>query len=140
MRYPEQLIRRVMTADPKLARLLGFQVFPMIVPTSAQMPFATYQRSSVNREKAINSSPGVPRVDVDLNFFAERYSQVREIADTARELLDHMTADSQGVSVLNVTIEDESEDMIQLEGGDIPPAWQITMTLSVQWSESNVST
>jgi hypothetical protein len=25
--------------------------------------------------------------------------------------------------------------MVQLEGGDIPPAWQITMTLSVQWSE-----
>ena len=135
MKYPELAIRRALSADPALGRLVGFRIYPMIVPTSAPMPFATYQRNSVNRMQAINSPPGVPTVDMNLNFYAERYSEVRAIADAARELLDHLQTTSQGVTVSNVTIEDESEDMVQLEGGDIPPAWQITMTLSVQWSE-----
>ena len=135
MKYPELAIRRALTASPAFARLVGFKVFPMIVPTSAQMPFATYQRSSVNRLSSINIAPGAPTVSIDVNFYAERYSEVRAIADAARELLDHLQTTSQGVTVSNVTIEDESEDMVQLEGGDIPPAWQITMTLSVQWSE-----
>jgi hypothetical protein len=135
MKYPELVIRRALSADPALGRLIGFRIFPMIVPTSAPMPFATYQRNSVNRMQAINSPPGVPTVDMSLNFFAAKYSEAREIADASRKLLDHLRTSSQGVSVSNVTIEDESEDMVQLEGGDIPPAWQITMTLSVQWSE-----
>ena len=136
MKYPELAIRRALTADPAFARLVGFRLFPMIVPTSAQMPFSTYQRTSVSRLNSINSPPGVPTVNVDVAFFAERYSEVREVADAARVVLDHLSTSSQGVTVSNVTIEDESEDMVQLEGGDIPPAWQITMTLSVQWSET----
>jgi hypothetical protein len=70
-----------------------------------------------------------------VNIYAESYAQVREIADAVRELLDHYRASSQGVTVSNVIIEDETEDMVTLEGGDLPPAWQITFSLSIQWRE-----
>ena len=136
MKYPEQAIRRALIATPAIGRLIGFKMYPMIVPTSTSMPFVTYQRNGVTREQAINSPPGVPRVDLELSIFADTYAVTRELGDEFRKKLDHMRTSSQGVTVTNVTIEDESEDMVQLEGGDMPPAWQITMTLSVQWSEN----
>ena len=61
--------------------------------------------------------PGVPKVDLSLNIYAASYSQVREIADACRETLDHLDVTAQGVTITNVTIEDESEDIVQLEGG-----------------------
>ena len=135
MKYPELVIRRALAAAPSVARHLGFKIYPMIVPVSQPLPFASYQRTSVERQQAINSPPGVPVSDMAVNIYAESYAQVREIADEVREVLDHYRASSQGVTVSNVTIEDEAEDMVELEGGDLPPAWQITLNLSIQWRE-----
>ena len=136
MKYPEQVICRALSATPAVARHLGFRLFPMIVPTSAPLPFGTYQRSGVQREQTIGLPPGVPKVNLDINLYAASYAVIRELADACRERLDHLDITSQGVSVSNVTIEDESEDIVQLEGGDLPPAWQVTFRLSVQWSET----
>jgi hypothetical protein len=135
MKYPEQTIRRELTVTPAIARHVGFRIYPMIVPNSTSMPFITYQRNGVTREQAINAPPGVPRVDLELNVFADTYATTRELADELRQKLDHLSTASQGVTVTNVTIEDENEDMVQLEGGDLPPAWQTTFTLSIQWNE-----
>ena len=136
MKYPEQVICRALSATPAVARHLGFRLFPMIVPTSAPLPFGTYQRSGVQREQTIGLPPGVPKVNLDINLYAASYAVIRELADACRERLDHLDITSQGVSISNVTIEDESEDIVQLEGGDLPPAWQVTLRVSIQWSET----
>ena len=136
MKYPEQIICRQLAATPPVARHLGFRLYPLIAPTSAPLPFAVYRRNTVTREQTIGLPPGVPKTDLSLMLFAASYSRVREIADACRERLDHLDITSQGVSISNVTIEDESEDIVQLEGGDLPPAWQVTFRLSVQWSEA----
>lgn len=109
----------------------------MIVPTSAPLPFAVYQRNSVERQQTLGLPPGIPKTDLSLNIYAASYSQVREIADACRQKLDHLAVTAQGVSVTNVTIEDESEDIVQLEGGDLPPAWQVTFRLTIEWSEAD---
>lgn len=137
MRYPEQIICRALSATPAVARHLGFRLYPMIVPTSAPLPFAVYQRNSVERQQTLGLPPGIPKTDLSLNIYAASYSQVREIADACREKLDHLDVTAQGVSVSNVTIEDESEDIVQLEGGDLPPAWQVTFRLTIEWSEAD---
>lgn len=136
MKYPEQIICRALSATPAVARHLGFRLYPMIVPTSAPLPFAVYQRNGVTRQQTMGLPPGVPKVDLSLNIYAASYSQVREIADACREKLDHLDVTAQGVTITNVTIEDESEDIVQLEGGDLPPAWQVTFRLSIEWSEA----
>ena len=122
MRYPEQIICRAVSATPATARHLGFRLFPMIVPTSAELPFATYQRIGVTRLAALGNPVGIPTVSMSLTIYAESYSQVRELADACREKLDHLRVTQQGVQLANVTIEDETEDIVQLEGGDLPPA------------------
>ena len=137
MKYPEQIICRALSATPAVARHLGFRLYPMIVPTSAPLPFAVYQRNSVERQQTLGLPPGIPKTDLSLNIYAASYSQVREIADACRQKLDHLDVTAQGVSVSNVTIEDESEDIVQLEGGDLPPAWQVTFRLTIEWSEAD---
>ena len=135
MKYPEQVICRALSATPAVARHLGFRLFPMIVPTSAPLPFGTYQRDGVERQQTIGLPPGVPKVDLTINLYAASYAVIRELADACRAKLDHLRITSQGVEITNVTIESESEDIVQLEGGDLPPAWQVTFRLSVQWNE-----
>src|SRR5210317_1085370 len=136
MKYPEQIICRQLATTPPVARHLGFRLYPLIAPTSAPLPFAVYRRNTVTREQTIGLPPGVPKTDLSLMLFAASYSRVREIADACREKLDHLRVASQGVTLSNVTIEDETEDIVQLEGGDLPPAWQVTLRVSIQWSET----
>jgi hypothetical protein len=135
MKSPERIIVRRLSRTPSVARFLGFRIYPMIVPTSAPLPFATYQRTSIERRASLASAVGIPLVNMSLSIFAASYQQVREIADECRSVLDHIQETSLGVSVSNVTIEDESEDIVQLEGGDLPPAWQVTLALQIEWQE-----
>ena len=135
MKYPEQVISRALSAAPDVARHIGFRVYPMIVPVSSDMPFVTYQRSRVSREQTLTTPARVPKTVIELNIFSETYAQVREIADAMRHTLDHYSGTVQGVTVAHVKIEDESDDMMQLEGGDMPPAWQVTLDLEIQWQE-----
>lgn len=135
MRYPEQIICRKLSSTPRVARHLGFRLYPMMVPASAELPFATYQRTGVLRQKTMSSPAGIPTVSAVLNLYAESYSRVREMADAVRETLDHFRATVLGVRVDNVTIEDESEQVVDLEGGDLPPAWQVSMIISIEWQE-----
>lgn len=135
MRYPEQIICRKLAATPAVARHLGFRVYPMMVPASAELPFATYQRTGVVRQKTLTVAAGIPTVTMVLNLYAESYQTVRELADSVRDTLDHFRQTVLGVSLDNVTIEDESESVIDLEGGDLPPAWQVSMIASIEWQE-----
>lgn len=135
MKYPEQILFRLLSATPSVARHLGFDVYPMLVPSSAELPFATYQRSSIERLQTLAAAVGVPTSTIELDIYCSSYSQARELGDEVKTLLDHYRGTTLGVTVANVTITNESEDVVQLEGGDLPPAWQVTFDLDVQWEE-----
>lgn len=135
MKSPERIIVRTLCTTPSVARLLGFRIYPMIVPASAPLPFATYQRTNIERRVSLADPVGIPVVSMSLNLFAATYQEVRELADECRAVLDHLRGSWLGVSVSGVTIENEAEDIVQLEGGDLPPAWQVSLTLQVEWQE-----
>lgn len=135
MKYPEQVLCRTLSASPEVAKHLGFRLFPLIAPVSADLPLGVYRRSSAQREESLTLPPGVVKTGLELELFALSYATVRELADACRKTLDHLGTSSQGVTVHRVTIDGETERMVQLEGGDLPPAWQVTMSLTIQWSE-----
>ena len=135
MRYPEQIIARAISSNPATARVIGFNVYPMIVPQSVALPFVTYQRTGVARLTSLASAVGVPTTQLEVNIFSASYTETREIADAMRALLDHYRTNTQGVTVANVTIREETEDVVALEGGDLPPAWQVKLDLEIQWEE-----
>ena len=107
----------------------------MIVPQSVALPFVTYQRTGVARLTSLASAVGVPTTQLEVNIFSASYTETREIADAMRALLDHYRTNTQGVTVANVTIREETEDVVALEGGDLPPAWQVKLDLEIQWEE-----
>jgi len=135
MRYPEQILARAISSNPATARLLGFNVYPMLVPQSVTLPFVTYQRTGVTRLTSLSTAVGVPTTQLELNVFSASYTETREISDALRALLDHYGTTTQGVTVANVTIREETEDVVALEGGDLPPAWQVKLELEIQWEE-----
>lgn len=133
---PEAALRRLVIADPNTARLLGLQVYAMVAPSSATYPFAVYRRTAVGREQTLGSPMGVPRVSIDYEVYGGSYEQAREVADAVRAVLDGGGGDVLGCSVSQISLESEADDFVTLQGGDLPPAYQITMTFDVWWQES----
>ena len=78
---------------------------------------------------------GVPTLTVSIAVFASTYEQARRVADAVRGVLDGWHGDAYSVSVLQVSLETESDDFVTLEGGDLPPVYQITLTFDILWQE-----
>ena len=130
---PEQVLMRQLLATPQVAIQVGLRVFPLLAPTA--LPFITYQRTGVSREQTLSGAMGVPTVSVQFAAFAETYLQSRTIADAVRASLDAYAGSAFATIVGQTQLTSESDDFVQLQGGDVPPVYQTTLTFDTQWSE-----
>ena len=135
LKSPEQVIMRQLAVSPATAIELGHRVYPVLAPASASLPFATVTRSGIEREQTLSSPMGVPTLTVSIAVFAATYEQARRVADAVRGVLDGWHGEAYSVSVLQVSLETESDDFVTLEGGDLPPVYQITLTFDILWQE-----
>lgn len=136
LKSPEQVVKYRIEASPVLARLLGFRVYPIVAPVSAGLPFAVYQRSTIERNQTLSQPLGVPRVSVQVDTYAATYEQAREIADAMRQNLDGWNGSAYGVDVKHVALDSERDGFVQLDGSELPPVYQITQTFDVSWQET----
>lgn len=136
LKSPEAVLLRALLADPAAAILLGRRVYAVMAPQSATYPFATYRRNAIDREQTLGNPMGVPRVSIELQVYGGTYEQAREAADAARAILDGYGGSALGCTVSQVSLEQESDDFVTLQGGDLPPAYQITQSYDVWWQES----
>lgn len=136
LKSPEAVLLRALLASPAVARIFGRQIYAVLAPRSASFPFATYQRTGIDREQTLGSPMGVPTVTVSYEIFGQTYEQAREAADAIRSTLDGYGGSALGCTVSQVALDNESDDFVTLQGGDLPPAYQITMTFDVWWQES----
>lgn len=136
LKSPEQVVKYRIEASPVLARLLGFRVYPIVAPVSAGLPFAVYQRSTIERNQTLSQPLGVPRVSVQVDTYAATYEQAREIADAMRQNLDGWNGSAYGVEVKHVALDSERDGFVQLDGSELPPVYQITQTFDVSWQET----
>ena len=132
---PEAVLLRALVASPEVARLMGRRIYAVMAPQSATYPFATYRRSSIDREQTLAGPMGVPRVSIECQVYGGTYEQAREAADAVRETLDGYRGSALGCTVSLASLESESDDFVTLQGGDLPPAYQITMTFDTAWQE-----
>ena len=132
---PEAVLLRALVASPEVAHLMGRRIYAVMAPQSATYPFATYRRSSVDREQTLAGPMGVPRVSIEYQVYGGTYEQAREAADAVRETLDGYRGSTLGCTVSLASLESESDDFVTLQGGDLPPAYQITMTFDTAWQE-----
>ena len=136
LKSPEAVLLRAMLAAPAVARFVGRRIYAVMAPQSATYPFVTYRRSSIDREQTLGSPMGVPEVSIDYEVYGGTYEQAREAADAIRSTLDGYGGSALGCTVSQVALDNESDDFVTLQGGDLPPAYQITMTFDVWWQES----
>lgn len=133
---PEAVLLRALLAAPAVAMLVGRKVYAVMAPQSATYPFIVYRRTSIDREQTFSAPMGVPRVSVEYQVFAGSYEAAREVADAVRAALDGYGGSALGCTVSQTSLEAEADDFVTLQGGDLPPAYQITMTFDTWWQES----
>jgi len=137
LKSPEQAISTVLLSDPAVAAVVGTRIYPVIGPATAELPFATWRRSGVQRQHTLNGPMGMPTVLLSIELFALTYEAVRDIADRVRRALDgYGGSPADCVLVNNVSLDNEVDGYVQLAGGDMPPVYSVSQTYSIMWSES----
>ena len=136
LKSPEQLLANSLVADPAVAAVVGQRVYPVVAPASASLPFVTWRRTGVQRSQTLSGPMGMGVVVLSVDVYADTYGEARDIADKCRAVLDgYGTAVENYVSVRNVSLDTESDGVVQLAGGDLPPILTVNQQYSVLWQE-----
>lgn len=136
MKSPEVVLRSALVGTTSVTSLVGTRIYPVLAPASAALPFATWRRTGIEREQTLASPMGVPRVTVDFSIYGSTYEQARDVADAFRVTLDGYGGTVGTVEVKQVSLENESDDFVQLNGADIPPVYSVTQTYDIWWKET----
>jgi hypothetical protein len=119
-----------------VSALVGSRIFPILAPQTAALPFIVWRRSGISREHTLSGPMGVPTVSVEMQLLATTYEQARDLADKVRVVLDGYGGSLNNTEVKHVSLEQESDDFVQLAGGDLPPVYQVTQTYNILWQET----
>ena len=72
-----------------LTALVSTRIYPLICPQGVTYPAVTYQRiSTMPREVAMGSDPGIARARIQVSAWGVTYSSVKAIADQIRLALE----------------------------------------------------
>jgi hypothetical protein len=135
LKSPEYVLRTALVTDAGVALLLGSRIYPVLAPASAALPFVTWRRSAIEREQTLGTPAGMPRVSVEYSIYGTTYEEARRVSDAMRLVLDGYGGSSDNTEVKQASLEDESDDFVQLAGADLPPVYQVTQRYDVWWSE-----
>jgi hypothetical protein len=124
-----------MVGTTAVTSLVSSRIYPVLAPASAALPFVTWRRSGIDREQTLGGPMGMPRVSVEYSIYGTTYEEARQVADAMRRVLDGYGGTSDNTEVKQASLEDESDDFVQLAGADLPPVYQVTQRYDVWWSE-----
>jgi hypothetical protein len=79
---------------------------------------------------------GVPRVSVEYSIYGGTYEQARDVADSMRLVLDGYGGTVDNTQIRQASLENESDDFVELAGAEVPPVYQITQTYDIWWQET----
>ena len=137
IKSPEQAVWFRLATDPLVASKIGMRIYPLLAPASATLPLIVYQRTGVDRQPGtLSGVVGVPAVSVTLEMYGATYAEAREIADMVRSRLDGWGGEVYGLVVSRVSITDESDSVAVIEGGEMPPVYQVSQDYSILWQEA----
>jgi hypothetical protein len=135
LKSPEAVLRSAMVGTTAVTSLVSSRIYPVLAPASAALPFVTWRRSGIEREQTLGGPMGMPRVSVEYSIYGTTYEEARQVADAMRRVLDGYGGTSDNTEVKQASLEDESDDFVQLAGADLPPVYQVTQRYDVWWSE-----
>lgn len=136
---PEKHVYLKLVTSPTVARLIGFQVYPIAVPnTNAEMPFLVYRRASIVRDHALPGPMFTPVVNLQIAAWARSYGAVRELAEEVRLVLDGHTGTLAGVTIQDMRLTSEVDDFLDptVSGSQLPPAYEVRQLYQTRWQEA----
>lgn len=141
---PEKWLHWTLTSDPRTAAMFGFRVYPVIAPQGATRSqsggvktFAVYRRMSVNRDTVtLDSATEAPAVQIQVEAYAETYSEARAAGTVLREVLHTATGTVWGNKVLYSLLKSEQDDMAVPVDGKAMPIYGVAQTYEIRIAES----
>ena len=142
MKSPEMVLRSALVTHTAFTSLASAKVFPLAVPerdsagNKVNLPWVTWRRAGIQRSQTLGAPLGLPRVSVEYSIFGATYESARDIADAMRSILDGYGGTVDNTTVEQTSLENESDDFVQLAGAEMPAAYQVTQTFAVRWRET----
>lgn len=136
LKSPEQVARNALVTSTAVSSLVGSRVYPVLAPSTATLPFAVYRRSSIQRQQTLAGPLGLPTVNMEVQIYGTTYESARQVADAFRKVLDGYDGSLNNVVVENASLEQESDDFVQLAGAELPPVYSVTQTYALFWQET----
>jgi hypothetical protein len=135
---PERHIYQRLVTTPAVARLVGFQIYPVAVPKTATLPFVIYKRNNISRESSLSGPIFMPVVNLQIASWALYYDAARELADEVRLALDGRVATLAGVTIHDMRLVSETDDFLDptAVGAQLPPAYEVRQLYQIRWTES----
>lgn len=135
---PEKHVFQRLVTTPAVARLVGFQVFPLAVPKNATMPFVIYKRNNIVREATLAGPAYSPTVNLQVSSWALTYEAARELANEIRVSLDGYTGTLCGVTIGDIRLVSETDDYLDPTsvGTQLPPAYEVRQLFQIRYAEA----
>jgi hypothetical protein len=135
---PEKHVFQRLVTTPAVARLVGFQVYPIAVPKNAALPFCVYKRNNITREAHLTGPLYQPVVHLQIASWALSYDVSRELADEVRLALDGRIGTLSGVTISDIRLVSETDDFLDpaAVGAQLPPAYEVRQLFQIRWSEA----
>lgn len=125
---PEAFLYQRLTSQTAVSQYIGSRVYPLIAPMGTPMPLVVYQRTAVERPRALNGNVGNPVVTLQLTTYGTSYTSVKTIARAVRLAVDNWTGTTASVTIQRTTL------LTEADGVDMPQDDQMLPYYSVQQS------
>lgn len=132
---PESVIWNVLISDASVTSLVGHKIYPHLAQAGDDFPFITWRRTGISREQTLGNPMGVPTVSLSLSIYAASYLSSRKIADAVRNALDGYGGSFDNTEVKRASLTSESDEVIVLEGSEVPTAYSISQDYDILWQE-----
>jgi len=133
---PETVVRNALMSDASVTQYVGHRIFYDLAASEDSLPFINYRRTAVDREQTLGNPMGVPRVSLELTIYATTRLQTRQIANAAREVLDGYSGSFDNTTVRQASLESESDDIVTLDGAELPTVYAVTQSYDILWQET----
>jgi hypothetical protein len=136
LKSPEAVLRTALVTSTSFTTLVSSRVYPVLAPATSSLPFVVWRRSGITREQTLGLPMGVPKVTVEYEVYGATYESARTVADTMRRILDGYGGTVNNTEVKHVSLENESDGFVLLQGDQAPPAYSVTQQYDILWQES----
>lgn len=135
---PERHLHLKLVTTPRVARLVGFNIYPLAVPKDSPFPFILYRRANISRDSQLAGPLYVPVATIQLACWALDYDTARELADEVRLALDGATGTLANATIQDIRLISELDDFLDptLQGAQLPPAYEVRQAYQIRWQEA----